>query len=90
MGTFGDLIREKREGRGLTQGQLAEAVGVSQPAVSDWENGVSYPETVRVPTVAKALRVTPAWLFSAIAADVAATPSQMIDGPDERKRGRGE
>ncbi len=35
------VIREKRKDLGLTQEQVAERLGVSTPAVSKWESGVS-------------------------------------------------
>jgi transcriptional regulator with XRE-family HTH domain len=34
-----DLIREARLRAGLTQSQLADRVGTSQPAVARWESG---------------------------------------------------
>ena len=37
---FGDTVRRLRKERGLTQGQLAAHVGVSQTAVSAWECGI--------------------------------------------------
>ena len=36
------VIREKRKDLGLTQEQIAERLGVSTPAVSKWESGVSH------------------------------------------------
>ena len=36
------IIREKRKQLGLTQENVAEYLGVSTPAVSKWENGLSY------------------------------------------------
>lgn len=38
---LGNRIRLLRREHGLTQEQLAEAMGVSGAAVSKWENGVS-------------------------------------------------
>lgn len=39
---LGENIRRARLSRGLTQGALAEALGVSDRAVSRWETGVSH------------------------------------------------
>lgn len=36
------VIQEKRRELGLTQEQLAQYLGVSTPAVSKWEKGVSH------------------------------------------------
>ena len=41
-----DQIRFYRKQKGLTQEQLAEAMGVSVAAVSKWEQGQSLPESV--------------------------------------------
>ena len=41
---FGALIKSKRKELGMTQKQLAEAVGVSKFAVSKWELGKHSPE----------------------------------------------
>ena len=35
------IVKEKRKHLGLTQENIAEYLGVSTPAVSKWENGVS-------------------------------------------------
>ena len=35
------VIQEKRRELGLTQEQVAQALGVTTPAVSKWEKGVS-------------------------------------------------
>ena len=41
---IGENIKKARKAAKLTQEQLAEAVGVSPPAVSKWETGVSIPD----------------------------------------------
>ena len=40
---FNTLLKELRDQRNLTQGQLAKAAGVSQGNVGDWESGKSKP-----------------------------------------------
>jgi transcriptional regulator with XRE-family HTH domain len=37
-------IRRLREERGISQQELAQALGVTQGAVSHWENGVRKPD----------------------------------------------
>ena len=46
---IGSVIREKRTAQGLTQEQVATALGVSAPAVSKWERGESFPEITLLP-----------------------------------------
>jgi len=41
----GKTIRSLRQSRGLTQGQLAELLGVSRVTVSDWERGRASPRS---------------------------------------------
>ena len=50
---FGERIRARRLARGMTLGQLAEAVGVSRQAVHQWETGRCLPSCPRA--VAEAL-----------------------------------
>ena len=39
---FGDRLAEVRRGHGLTQAALAQALHVTDKAVSKWERGVSH------------------------------------------------
>ena len=43
MTSAGDIIRNAREAAGLTQAELARAVGTSQPAISRYEQGKNLP-----------------------------------------------
>lgn len=53
----GEDIRKFREFRTLSQSGLAEVVGVTKAAVSDWERGVSSPRPHLQVAVANALGV---------------------------------
>lgn len=44
--TLTNRLREVREARGLTQAQLAEAIGVSRKTINTVENGIYVPSTV--------------------------------------------
>ena len=48
-------LKEIREARGLTQAQLAEAIGVSRKTINTVENGVYVPSTVIALKLAAAL-----------------------------------
>jgi putative transcriptional regulator len=48
-------LRALRENAGLTQGQLAELVGVSRKTINTVENGIFVPSTVVALKIAKAL-----------------------------------
>ena len=68
--TFGDRVkwaRQKlrREGRKLTQGELAVVVGVERNTVSRWENGGMLPrDPAVIAALATVLGVTADWLIS--------------------------
>lgn len=59
---IGARIKKARKLRGMSQDELAELVGVSQPSVSEWERGVSNPTMDSLGMVAKVLRVSLEWL----------------------------
>ncbi|SMF53056.1 helix-turn-helix domain-containing protein [Pseudogulbenkiania subflava] len=59
---IGHRIRESRDGKRLSQGELARRVGVSQPAISDWENGKTEPSVDNMRTLAVELGVWFEWL----------------------------
>lgn len=57
------IIYEKRKALGLTQEQVAEALGVSAPAVHKWEKGCTYPDITLLPRLARLLKVDLNTLF---------------------------
>lgn len=57
------VIQEKRRELGLTQEQLAQYLGVSTPAVSKWEKGVTCPDIAILPSLARLLKIDLNTLF---------------------------
>ncbi len=55
-------ITEAREAAGLSKTELAKAVGVSQPTVTDWENGSMKPRGENLLRISRVLNVSPEWL----------------------------
>ena len=45
---LGNLIRQKRQARGLSQEQLAQQLEVSRQAVAKWESGKGFPSAERL------------------------------------------
>ena len=61
--TLGTNIMRLRKEAGLTQEQLANALGISYQAVSKWENGVSCPDISTLPLLADLFSVSIDSLF---------------------------
>lgn len=70
-------IRALREARGLEQKALAEALGVSANAVSNWENGRSRPDLALLPALAEALGTDLYELLGAEAPSGKASPAEQ-------------
>lgn len=62
--SIGERIREARKELGLNQVDLARKIGVSQPAVANWESGVHDPRRLMLVKIADALQVSADWLAS--------------------------
>lgn len=57
-------IRELRKAAGFTQERFAEAMGVTQSTVSQWESGRVLPDTAKLPKLAEVLGCSIADLFT--------------------------
>lgn len=53
--TIGNIIKELREDKGMTQMQLAERLNVSDKTVSKWETGGGYPDITQIEPLIKIL-----------------------------------
>ena len=59
-----ETIRSLREQRGLTQRSLAEAIGVTDKAISKWESGRGLPDIALIDPIARALGISAAELLT--------------------------
>ena len=58
--SIGDFIRDRRKELGLSQAEVAAAVGVSVPTVSRWERGdIANMARDKIAKLAKVLRISP-------------------------------
>lgn len=57
-------IKELRKKAGFTQVKFAEAMGVTQSTVSQWESGRVLPDTAKLPQLAEVLNCTISDLFA--------------------------
>lgn len=68
---IGSRVKEHRKKAGLSQIQLAEMLGVTNRAVSNWESGVNGIDIELIPKICEALNVKPN--------DLMDTPSEPSD-----------
>ena len=72
---MGEHIRALRTALGMTQGDLAQKMSVTDKAVSKWERGLSRPDIDSIPKLAEVLGVT-AW--------------ELCSAPAKKKQSRAE
>lgn len=56
--TFGEVLKSQREAVGMTQTQLADAVGLKQSDISRWERDERIPRWEMIQRIADALGVS--------------------------------
>ena len=56
--SFGSMIQTLRKQRGMTQLDLARAMGVTDKAVAKWERDLSMPDVGSLPKLAETLGIT--------------------------------
>lgn len=81
--TLSERLKVAREKAGLTQAQLARALGISQPSVHDLESGRT--KDFRGSTLlklAKVLRQSPQWLANG-EGELLPVPPLEVKSPDE-------
>ncbi len=58
MNGFGEFLYELRKEKGMTQAELAQALGVTNKAVSKWETGEAMPETAQLLPISRIFGVS--------------------------------
>ncbi len=76
---IGQTIRALRKERGLTQEQLACAIGVSFQAVSKWENHLTLPDITLAPVIASYFGITMDELFDFDLKEIQADIEKITD-----------
>ena len=67
---IGKFISKKRKEKNITQSNLAEKLGISDRAVSKWENGLCMPDAGNIPELCEILNITINDLFSGEVVDM--------------------
>ena len=73
---IGKFISSKRKEKNITQSELSEKLGVTDRAISKWENGICLPDAGNMPNLCNILDITINDLFS----------GEVVDMKDNEKK----
>lgn len=82
--TFNDKVKRAREATGMTQHELAEAVGVSQRTIASYESGGARARRSTTEKLARALKVSVRYLSD----DACTNPLEDIEKDDYIEQAR--
>lgn len=82
---LGANIRKLRQAKGLTQVQMAEALGVVQQLITRYEQGVAYPSIQKLIEIGNILGVTPDQLLG-IGEPLKTEPNRLFHGNSRMAR----
>lgn len=86
---IGDVIKELRKAKGISQETLADVCGVSMQAVSKWENGQSYPDITFLPKLAEYFSVTMDFLLTGVETDKSASKEEKEESATTKEEQSG-
>lgn len=84
--TFSDRITSRRKELGLTQQQLADAVGISGVSVYKWEAGINTPKGQNLFSLSEALHCSPTWLLNGTDSDEPLKAEDLLPQLDDRQK----
>lgn len=73
---IGEVIREQRKRKNMTQEEMANRLGVTAPAVNKWEKGNTQPDIMLLAPIARLLNIT---LDTLLSFEEALTPKEIIN-----------
>lgn len=79
---FKEQLKKARQGKGLTQKQVADALGVSKQTITAYEAGTREPDLLKLVKLSEALDTTPDELLET---NKAPTPQVEEQGPTEEQ-----
>lgn len=86
-----DRIRQARKAKGLTLGDVANALGTSASRISEYERGLTPVNTDHIESLARAVGVTPEYLCGVSrqppASDLTARESALLDALRRQRLG---
>lgn len=83
--TFGDRLAGAREAAGMSQADLARALGVKLRTVRSWEDDLLDPRANRLQMTAGLLNVSVMWLLTGRGDGIPAPVDEATPGPDARR-----
>ncbi len=83
---IGKFIALKRREKNITQNELAEELGITNRAISKWENGVCLPDSGTMPELCKILEISINDLFSGEVVDMNKNEKRLEEILLEMKR----
>lgn len=82
----GAKVRERRVLLGMSQRQLADAIGLTFQQIQKYENGTNRIDAARLAALSQALNVPPQWFFQdlgdALAAPAPVLPVDIVEGDE--------
>ena len=79
---MGELIRDSRKEKGLTQKDVADKLGITDRAVSKWERGICAPDIAYIEELAEMLGLTVAELIAGGKFSFENTVGELLDEDD--------
>ena len=56
--SMGEIISTLRKEKGMTQKEIADQLGITDKAISNWERNIAFPDTATIPKLAEILGVS--------------------------------